>query len=71
MGKKVPRREETEYEQLTGKDLYNMDLHESIMIAVGTEVMRVPGGWIYTNYYNGTPVAVMVQLNGEFGDYSG
>ena len=30
------------------KDIYDLELHETTNIGMFTEVLRVPGGWIYT-----------------------
>jgi hypothetical protein len=45
--------------------IYNLKLHESVEIGNGWTVMRVPGGWIYRNYYHEATCA-FVPLNNEF-----
>ena len=41
------------------KDLYELKLHEEMIIDGETSVMRVPGGWIYTfRLYTATSVFV-------------
>jgi len=61
-------------------NLYNMKFHEKLIFeADGTEVQRVPGGWIYTRFQvfqtmqpdgywseNYLPTSVFVPLNLEF-----
>ena len=34
-----------------GKTIYELSLHEKLELDTHTTVMRVPGGWIYTNYF--------------------
>lgn len=29
------------------KNIYELELHESIQLPCGTSIMRVPGGWLY------------------------
>ena len=37
------------------ENIYNMKIHDSLRISKGLDVLRVPGGWIYTIYdENGT-----------------
>ncbi|GAG93406.1 unnamed protein product [marine sediment metagenome] len=63
------------------KQIYNMELHHKIIIDDGTEVRRVPGGWIYTRFQlyqvlmpdgqwceNYLPTSVFVPFNDEFKD---
>lgn len=35
------------------EELYNLDLHEMIMVGETMRVTRVPGGWIYATYSHG------------------
>ena len=44
------------------KTIYDLNLHESMVIDFGT-VTRVPGGWIYTR---STDNSVFVPFNSEF-----
>jgi len=49
--------------------LYGMALHEIFYIRAHISVMRVPGGWIYREYYEpseGTDISVFVPYNNEF-----
>lgn len=48
-------------------DLYAMKLHD-IERAWNDcyEILRVPGGWLYTHYTNNGPVAAFVPFNNEF-----
>jgi len=32
------------------KSVYDLKLHEVLVLEDGTEVRRVPGGWIYTRF---------------------
>ncbi len=32
---------------MEGKNIYDLDLHERVMVKSGIEAVRVPGGWIY------------------------
>jgi hypothetical protein len=49
-------------------DIYKMKLHDRIMISpsgrIEFDILRVPGGWIYTNTI--TSGAVLVPFNNEF-----
>lgn len=36
------------------KDLFNMKLHETLVINSNLEILRIPGGWIYNFKNNGT-----------------
>ena len=58
---------------IADRDIYKLALHESIPMfdgetPVGTYVMRVPGGWIYTDYTPDNPHSVFVPFNSEFQD---
>lgn len=35
---------------MTEKSIYDLGLHETLEIDKNTQVRRVPGGWIYSNY---------------------
>lgn len=50
------------------KSLYAMQLHEIITVDGHTEVLRVPGGWIYEIYDGGSNISqmVFVPFNNEF-----
>jgi len=61
------------------EQIYKMKLHEEIMIVDGSKIMKVPGGWIYTQFElnqppagdNGwnetfTTTSVFVPFNDEF-----
>lgn len=56
------------------KDIYNLDLHERVLVdqnkkgSTSLEVLRVPGGWIYTqkhtrDHYQSTFVPFNKQSN--------
>ena len=46
-------------------DIYNMKLHDSITDTdTGTDIMRVPGGWIY--YQRFKELTIFVPYNDEF-----
>lgn len=49
--------------EMEGK-LYSMKLHEVMKVEDKTEVKRVPGGWIYTQFFNGGPTSVFVPKKG-------
>ena len=42
------------HEEYTTDEIYNLDIHETAVISTYdggyTGVLRVPGGWIYTEY---------------------
>lgn len=52
------------------KTIYNLRMHESIWIAkINKDVLRVDGGWIYSNYCHETDTilgGVFVPFNSEF-----
>ena len=39
-------------------DVYELKLHESLSVNETTEVMRVPGGWIYTRIATSTGLRI-------------
>ena len=43
------------HEEYTTDEIYNLDIHETAVISTDDEgyinVIRVPGGWIYTEYF--------------------
>lgn len=49
----------------TAKNIYELELHESLMIGVEMKVVRVPGGWVYVMYANTSP-SVFVPFNDEY-----
>jgi len=53
-----------------GKDIYNMKLHDSFILEAGNypayNVLRVPGGWLYTVYEEEGTSATFVPFNNEF-----
>ena len=58
---------------MENKNLYEMELHEVSEVADDHSnnsdflATRVPGGWIYTLWFEGTPVnSVFVPFNNEF-----
>jgi len=46
--------------------LYNLPLHQTIMLMPNTFVMRVPGGWIYSFSDKDGTSSVFVPYNKEF-----
>lgn len=44
------------------KDIYTIELHESIKLSDKVAITRVPGGWIYS----GTRTATFVPFSDEF-----
>ena len=38
--------------KVTQTDLTMMGLHDKVALEDGTEIFRVPGGWIYTKFTN-------------------
>ncbi len=46
--------------------IYNMDLHAEITLNGGTNVLRVPGGWVYLTYNARHLSSVFVPFNNEF-----
>lgn len=56
--------------ELQQKKLYDLDLHEEIEITTELSVIRVPGGWIYSELVCGTDemssTLVFVPYNNEF-----
>ena len=47
--------------------LHEMKLHEVLHPSSCTiEIIRVPGGWIYTSYFEDSGSTVFVPLNDEF-----
>lgn len=42
------------------EELYNLDLHETIMVGETMRVTRVPGGWIYATYNQGNVTSSFV-----------
>jgi len=53
-------------------EIYKLKLHESIIVTGHTngqlEIIRVPGGWIYTVYYEGIQkiVSEFIPFDNEF-----
>ena len=43
---------------MTDKTIYDLELHEETKISGATWVIRVPGGWIYTEHGVNTAVFV-------------
>jgi len=48
------------------KELYALGLFKEIKIGVGEYMRRVPGGWLYTNYHDGTSACCFIPFNNEF-----
>lgn len=54
------------------KDLYSLNLHETIQLGLEGTVLRVPGGWLYTTFIfaegeHGPAVSsTFVPFNNEF-----
>jgi hypothetical protein len=44
------------------QDIYNLELHESADFENGLSVLRVPGGWIYTQ----NEISVFVPYSNEY-----
>ena len=58
MGKKKEKQKDT--------DIYNLGLHDSILLDA-INIFRVPGGWIYESYgKNDERAAIFVPFNDEF-----
>lgn len=51
---------------MENKNVYKMKLHENIAINTLIQVLRVPGGWVYTIRRNGEIGCVFVPFNNEF-----
>jgi hypothetical protein len=51
------------------KTIHELQLHESIDIAEDTNVIRVPGGWLYTTHKTCShPQTTLVPYNEEFNE---
>ena len=48
------------------KTIYDLELHEDLLIHGLLNVVRVPGGWIYESLSDGDVSAVFVPFNNEF-----
>ena len=48
---------------MDNKDMYKMKLHDMLEIA-GSEILRVPGGWIYRTNRDGSEI--FVPFDNEF-----
>ena len=51
------------------KTIYDLKLHESLMLDRGLSIMRVPGGWIYDNWdaqHDIPKTGVFVPFENEF-----
>ena len=49
------------------KNIYELELHESLLVRQSARVMRVPGGWIYSDHQeNCGDAACFVPYSNEF-----
>ena len=48
------------------KTIYDLELHEDILIHNLLNVVRVPGGWMYENIRDERLSSVFVPFNNEF-----
>ena len=53
-------------EETSERFVYYMDLHDVVIGANRTKVLRVPGGWIYSDSYYSESAGVFVPYNDEF-----
>lgn len=47
------------------EELYNMKLHDTIDTGV-YDILRVPGGWLYTLFGDKTTTTTFIPFNNEF-----
>ena len=53
--------------QIINNDIYKMKLHDRVWL--GFDILRVPGGWIYSDYNNETDTmynSIFIPYNNEF-----
>jgi len=51
---------------MSEKTIYDLELHEKLILENGMESMRVPGGWLYDFPNNGGIPPIFVPYNEEF-----
>ena len=62
---KITKEIKIDYKDIT-QNLYKLDFGKSIDIAKDCKMRRVPGGWIYTEFIDGTISNCFVPYNKEF-----